>query len=73
MSRDRLIPVCVSVSHPDEDGEERSGAARQVYVGVEQVFVQQRVVEGRQSGQNSCQLQVQLIRLKTDTVTKVSC
>ncbi len=62
------MPVCVS--YPDEDREERPGAVRQVYVGVEQVFVQQWVVEGRHSGQNCRQLQVQLVRLKTHKIIK---
>lgn len=53
------------MSHPDEDGEERPAAVRQGDVGVEQVFLKQGVVEGRQSGKNSRQLQVQLVWLKT--------
>lgn len=54
-----------NTAHPDEDGEEGSGGLRQVNVRVEQVLVQQRVAEGRQSGENSRQLQVQLVRLQT--------
>lgn len=53
----------VCLAYPDEDGEERPGAVRQVHVGVQQVFLQQRVAEGRQAGQNGGQPQVQFVGL----------
>lgn len=53
------------VSHPDKNREERPAAVRQVDVRVQQVLVQQWVVEGTQTGQDSGQLQVQLVRLQT--------
>lgn len=62
--------MSVCVSYPDEDREQRPGAVRQVDVGVEQVFLQQRVVESRQTGQNGSQPQVQLVRLEDRQVDR---
>lgn len=44
-----------------------------MYVGVEQVLVQQRVAERRQPGENSRQLQVQLVRLQTHDIIVITC
>lgn len=44
-----------------------------MYVGVEQVLVQQRVAKCRQPGENSRQLQVQLVRLQTHNIIVITC